>query len=378
MAKKKETSFVYEKKKLSQVVNRTDRLISEHRYNLTFDQQEFLEQNKNCTDLLKITRECFKDDLLDEQSDEFSNVRKFLTKTRRDNQAYNFSEDQIATIVSNGPIMKPMEIARFMFPEDVGPLAKEAQTIAALCKALDVEYEGEDSGNEDAVGEYVPPKSDHKVIAKINKADINANYYIAKLDQRKKECIASLKRNLHSRRFVVTANALRRKALRDFFEEEFVRSTYDKPDLNADETNAYISLCNEYVAEIIIREQISNLNDRLNENVADSDDGKKFTMTLTEALTTKTKEVKECRDFIHKLQKDLSGSRKDRVKEMSQLNESLAKFIQLAQSEKGRKEYLRIQEARNVEIGKEIKKIENHDDLISEIYGMSSEEILNY
>lgn len=101
-------------------------------------------------------------------------------------------------------------------------------------------------------------------------------------------------------------------------------------------------------------------------------------MALTEALATKTKEVKECRDFIHKLQGTLSGNRKDRVKEMTQLNESLAKFIQMAQSEKGRKEYLRIQEARNIEVGKEIKQIENHDDLIAEIYGMSSEEILNF
>lgn len=360
--------------------NFCDRVVSQHRYGLTFDQQEFLESNSNRTDILILTRECFKDITLDEHSDEFSNIKKFLLKVKRGNDSYNFNTEQLKFIEENGPNMRPIDIARALFPTADSALVRESQSIAAYCKAKDIQFDDPIEEKTDEVfGNYEPPRSDHKIIAKINQADINAGYHIAKLDPKQKECISALKKNLNSPRFVIIANSIKRAKLREFFEVEFIRSVYDKPDLNADETNTYISLCKAYVDEIIIWEIIAGLNDRLSEVISDDDkDGKKFAMTLSESLDTKTREAKECRAFIHTLQKSLSGSRASRIENLKELNQSLAKFVQVAEYEKGREKYTRVLEARLKEVKEEADKIAESDDLVAEIFGIDIEELIKF
>lgn len=359
--------------------NYCDRVISEYRYGLDADQQAFLKKNAHRKDLVMLMRECYDSVTLDEYSEEFQNVKKFLLKVSRGADNFNFNSDQVRFIEDNGPTMRPIDIARALFPGAAGSLIREAQTIGLYCIAKDIQYvEVADNEHIEASGEYEPPHSDHKIIAKINAADGNAKYHISGLDPRKKECIAGLKKNLHSPRFVLMANSIKRLKLREFFEMEFIRAVYDKPDLNADETNAYISLCKAYVDEMIILEIIYGLNDRLTEVITDDDTGKKFATGLSEALKAKTTEAKECRAFIHQSQKSLSGSRADRIKDLTALNQSLAKFVQLAEDERGRARYLRAQQARLEEIKAEVEVLTQAPDIIAEIYGTSIEELLKF
>lgn len=366
-------------KKKTEEVNYCDRVISEYRYGLTTEQQKFLEDNIAQKDIIRLTRDCYKSTDLDEHSEEFQNVKKFLLKTSRGSDNFNFNGEQVRFIEDNGPSMRPIDIARALFPSAAGTLIKEAQTIGLYCKAKDIQFEEQaDNDLTEVSGDYEPPRSDHKIIGKINLADANARYHISSLDPRKKECISGLKKNLNSPRFVMIANSIKRMRLREFFEMEFIRAIYDKPDLNADETNAYISLCKAYVDEMIILEIISGLNDRLTEVITDDDMGKKFAIGLAEALKTKTSEAKECRTFIHQLQKSLSGSRADRIKDLAALNQSLAKFIQLAEDERGRQKYLRVQEARLSEIKEEAEVLKQAPDIIAEIFGTDIEELLKF
>ncbi len=370
------------KKKVEVIDNKAERIINEYRYNLTVQQQLFLEANVSAgsKELLKLTRNCFNDELLDEQSEEFSRVKNYLVKLRRGKQAHDFSDDELEFISQNGSFMKPVEIARQLYPEAQGPLAKESQSIAELVKAWDIEYDDPTRKDDSVNGDYEPPRTVGKIIELINKADANAKYHMNHMlaDPKKKECVTALKRNMNSPRFKMVANSLNRKKLREFFETEFARAAYDKPDLTADENNQYISLCKAYVDEIILFEIISNLNDRLNETVLDNEKEAKLHMSITEALETKTQEAKALRTFITSLQKLLSVTRSERMQDLASLNDSLTRFIQLAQEEKGREQYIRVQEAQIKEIEGEIKKIETYNELIAEIYGIQVSEILNF
>ncbi len=371
MAKKKKNEAVID--------NKTERIINEFRYNLTLEQQLFLESNISVSGsgLLGLTRNCFNDQLLGEQSEEFSRVKNYLVKIKRQKQAVNFTDAELEFISQNGPLMRPIELARQLYPEAEGNLAKESQSIAELVKAWDMEYSDPSNQNDSVTGDYEPPRTIHKIVELINRANNLAHYHLNDLvkDPKKKECVEALRRNLNSPRFKMVANSLTRKKLREFFEVEFTRAAYDKPDLTADETNQYISLCKAYVDEIILFEMIANMNDRLNEVVLSGD---KESMAMMDALETKTQEAKGLRDFIRAQQKVLSGSRSDRLEQLRSLNDSLARFVQLAQEEKGREQYLRVQEAQIKEIEGEIKKIDNYKELIAEIYGVQVSEILNF
>lgn len=367
------------KKKIEIVDNKTERIINEFHYKLTINQQLFLEANISSggKELLKLTRDCFNDQLLNEHSDEFNIVKNYLVKLKRQKQAVNFTDEELEFISKNGQFMRPVEIARQMYPESQSNLAKESQSIAELVKAWDIEYDDPSDKNDDVTGDYEPPRTIPKVLELINKANNLAHYHLNDLvqDPKKKECVMALKRNMHSPRFRMVANSLTRRKLREFFEIEFARAAYDKPDLTADECNQYISLCKAYVDEIILFEMIASFNDRLNEKMMSGD---KESMSMMEALETKTQEAKGLRDFIRAQQKVLSGSRSERLDQLASLNDSLTRFIQLAQEEKGREQYLRVQEAQIKEIEGEIKKIDNYKELIAEIYGIQVAEILNF
>lgn len=365
-------------KKKVESESRVDRILNEYRYGLSIEQQKFVEDRADSTDLLKLTQDCFNDISLDEHSDEYKSVKNFLIKFRRGVKPSDLTDEQIEFIQNNGSTIRPIDIARQFFPNADSNLAKEAQTIAAVAKALGVPWEGEENEKDEVQGDYEPPKTDFQIIDKMNKADINLRLHVSKLDSKKREWIAALKRNMHSPRFLAIANSIRRKKLRDLFESEFVKATYDKPDLNAEETNMYITLCNEYVLDVTITEQINLLNDRLCETTMDDENARNFTVSLSNALAAKTKESNECKRRITQLQQSLSGSRSERLKELNTLNESLTKYIDLVMQEAGRQKMIRLAEAKNLELEDEIKRIDNFDELIAEVWGMSVEEILKY
>jgi hypothetical protein len=366
------------RKKTDVKENRADRILNEYRYGLSLDQQLFVEKNATRTDLLKLTQDCFQDISLDEHSDQFKSVKNFLVKYKKGIKATDLTDEQIEFIQNNGAVIRAIDIARQFYPNSDSNLAKESQTIAAVAKALGVPWEGDSITAEEVESDYEPPKTDFQVIEKMNKADINLKLHVTKLDSRKREWIAALKRNMHSPRFLAIANSIRRKKLRELYESEFVKATYDKPDLNAEETNMYITLCNEYVLDVTITEQINLLNDRLCESTVEDEDSRTFTMSLSNSLSAKTKESNECKRRITQLQQSLSGSRSERLKDIANLNESLTKFVELVQEENGRKKLLRLAEAKNLEIQEEIKRIDNFDELIAEVWGMSIEEIIKF
>lgn len=365
-------------KKTIELDNRADRIINEYRYGLTTDQQKFIEKNSTCTDLLKLAQDCFNDISIDEHADQYKSVKNYLIKFKKGIKSTFLTDEQIEFIQSNGSIVRPIDIARQFFPNSDSNLAKESQTIAALAKALGVPWEGDTTEIDEVDGDYEPPKTDFQIIEKMNRADINLKLHVTKLDAKKREWIAALKRNMHSPRFLAIANSIRRKKLRDLYESEFVKATYDKPDLNAEETNMYITLCNEYVLDVTITEQINILNDRLCETTMDDENARNFTVSLSNALAAKTKESNECKRRITQLQQSLSGSRAERLKDMATLNESLTKFVELVMEESGREKLLRLAEAKNLEISEEIKRIDNFDELIAEAWGMSIEEIIKF
>lgn len=359
--------------------NKTDILLNEFEYQLTEEQQYMVLVNKNTKNVLDLARKVFNDMTLVESDDQFKNVRRFLNKLlRKYIHAPDFTDDELESIANLGANMTPSDIARHIHPDGDNLHGFEAPYISRILKALNIEYIGPKNEVENiAYEEYEPPWDERKILAKINEADPLAKFHQAKLDSYKRECIAALKRNIHAPRFKALANSIRSKKDRELFEIEFIRTTYNHPDLTADEANSYASLAYEYVNHLELKRQMAILDDRLTECAMESEDGRKFSMTLAQALGEKQKESNASLDRMQKLIKSLAGDRAKRKETQNRGIASLTTLIENLQEEKERKRLLRIAEARELEIEKEVERLDDFDSVFVEIYGQEKGRLIN-
>lgn len=79
-----------------------------------------------------------------------------------------------------------------------------------------------------------------------------------------------------------------------------------------------------------------------------------------------------------KLHSELADTRANRLKHLGIVNESLAKYIELAKTDEGREYMLKLAKIRETQISDECKRIESLGDLVAEIRGISVSEILSF
>ena len=348
-------------------------VVDQKDYNLTFAQQEFVKKNTDKFPLVELLQKTFKEPSLNERSVEYDELRKYIAKVKRDIRKIDFTEDQINFMESNSDSMRPFELAKTIFPDIVlQPLSAEVKLIAKYLKALGLSN-GEDRDGE----EYRPPKAAASLVRKINKADPVANFDANDLTPAQRKCIDSLRSYLQSIRFCSYMKILILPEMKEIFEEEFIKGTYDKSDLNSEELNMYINLCMEYVNLYQIQKRKISLETKINDSVSDNtDDGKKLYMTFVELLSGYDRELSASKKQTQELQVKLSNTRSARLKGMAEVNESLSRFVEEWKSEEGRKRALKIAEAQNKLVSAEIDRLENVEEYIANIRGVGRQEIL--
>lgn len=359
--------------------NKSEYIVCKYRYGLSDEQQDFIRSNVTLiTDLLRLTQGCFDNPTLTENSEEFKNVRRFVIRIRKKQEVYNFSDEQIDYILGNCTNLNAVEICRNLFP-DKKTIVVESQTAAEIIKANNLQFDRKlELFDPDAP--YKPPRTEQELITMINNADINANFKMSDLgnDSRKKECVRNLKRNMHSPRFISLASSYSDLKLRNLFESQFIRHTYNKPDLIPEEADQFMALCNEHAVSVMLTEQLASLNKQLKLAISDDGSYKEYNKNISDSRSKVATEFDECQARINKLSDQLFAKRSKRLELEGQANESLSKWVDLLVKEEGRKKMLVLQQARNLELREEIKRIDNFDRLICEYVGMGAEEILKY
>lgn len=348
-------------------------VINQKQYNLTFDQQAFVKKNADKWPLVELLQKTFKDPSLNERSAEYDELRKYVAKVKRDINKFDLTEDQIAFVETNSETMRPLELAKNLFPNaNLKALSTEVQFISEYLKAVGL------IGTDDKYSdEYRPPKAAASLVRKINKADSAANFDANDLTPAQKKCVESLRTYLQSIRFCAYMKILLEPDMKEIFEEEFIKGVYDKSDLNSEELNMYINLCMEYVNLHQIQKRKIALETKINSAVGeDSEEGKKLYMSFVELLSGYERELTGSKKHTESLQVKLSSSRSARLKGLTEANESLSKFVEEWKSEEGRKRALKIAEARTKLVSAEINRLETLEEYIASVYGIGRDEIL--
>ena len=347
---------------------------------LSEEQKKFIDENANkIKNLIDLTKQCFEDDTLDGRSKQGRAVRKYLvencidykTTGRELVEVIELTQQQKDFILEQAEQgLSSLEIAKIIFADkQVKPLSNEQRTVLAYIREINPDImPSQDSG---ALHSYIAPKSPSRIIKKINDAT-GLGLDDSKINRQKQICIEKLGINLSNSRFLKIINNYLNESDRILFEHEFIRLTWDKPDLTADEINLYLNACKEVINLEVISSHLNKLNDMF--DIAD--DQTEMSVRLAEIIKAKSQEYHQCETRIENLTKKLQGDRAERMKKSQKENASFLSIVQLFQEEEERKNMVRIAEMQKLAVKEECEKLEGMAEWKARILGISQQDVI--
>jgi hypothetical protein len=347
---------------------------------LTEEQKQFLRENFAKTpDLNELTRACFNDQTLDGRKKEGRLVSKFLTENNLQysttkkvkNEEIVLTDAQKEFILLQAQAgLSSLRIAELIFADrEVKKLGMEQRTVLDYIRSINPDFV---MGNENAaLTDYVAPKAFSRVLKKVNDATgltLDEN----KLSRQYRVCIDKLGINLSNSRFVAIMNNYLSMKDRVLFEEEFIRLTWDKPDLSADELNLYMNVCKEIINLEVIGKHLNKLNEQFDE-IEDQQD---MTVRLAEIIKAKSSEYHQCEGRIENLTKKLQGDRAERMKSKYKDNASIVSLVQLFQDEEERKNMVKIAEMQKEIVSEEANRLESMGEWKARVLGLAKEDVI--
>jgi len=346
--------------------------------------EEWNNRPNNPPALSELVKLAFGREDLDGRSKEGKAVKQFLAsrqiKPRKSHEyeakgLIDLNNEQKEYISNNCQTMTGLEMAKILFKnQSLTNLSQETRSVLEYMKNIPTNIKFNNAENENAAtDEYRPPRSEERVIAKINR------YILDGIDKNKithkvKRDIASLTGYMNTFRFIHQINLYDDEKDRDLFESSFVRYTYDKNDLTQEEVDQYIVLSTEVVISSNIQQTINVLQNQI--DLAIQEDGK-IPMTLVEASNTARKEYNDCVNRQQKLLNDLKVKRSERLSKQVKETASIINLVQMWKEEESRQKLIKMAEIRKQVIEKEIDRLSSMDEVKCKILGISKDEILN-
>jgi hypothetical protein len=347
---------------------------------LNEEQKEFLRNNfKETPDLTKLTQLLFEDPSLDGRTKEGRMVREFLASEnlRYETSAWNKVEDieltdqQIDFIKNQAELgLSAFQIAEILFPNSpVKRFSKHHMCVLDFLREYEPNFVHD---SETAINkQYNPPKILCTSINKINEY-AHTDFEEKKMNHDELECAKSLIKNLSSPRFIQVISNYSSEKDRKLFEAEFIRATWDKPDLTADEINLYINVCVDYINLKNISSHIEKLNNMFNE-VEDQQD---MTVRLAEVLKSKTDEYDKCEKRMESLIKKLNGDRAERLKNKREDNASILSLVRNFQLEEQRNQMIQLAEMQKKIVEQEADRLDSMESWKARILGISKKDAI--
>ena len=257
-----------------------------------------------------------------------------------------------------------------LFPDKrVTPLSLEQRAVLEVIRDVNPDImPSKDSG---ALNSYIAPKATSRIVKKINDAtglELNES----KLNRQYQICCEKLGIHLSNSRFLKIMNNYLDISDRELFEQEFIRLTWDKPDLTADEINLYLNVCKEIINLEVVSKHLNKLNDMF--DVAD--DQTEMSVRLAEIIKAKSSEYHQCENRIENLTKKLQGDRSERMKSKTKDNASILSIVQLFQEKQERDNMVRIAEMQKQTVKKEAERLEGMAEWKARILGVSQDDVI--
>jgi hypothetical protein len=346
---------------------------------LTEDHKKFIDDNfHKIPDLIELTRATFKDGTIDGRSKQGRAVREYLAskeikyKTTKHEEVKPIvlteeQKDFIEQYSQDG--MSSYQIAQLLFPEDeVKKLGREQRTVGNYLEAVKKRKREENRAERN---KYDGPKNISECIDRVN-LYTDAGLQEGQMKAMEKKSIDSLFKFLKSPRFTQIISNYHKEEDQDLFEAEFIRATWDKPDLSADEINLYVNVCVDYIN----LKNISSHMEKLNRMFDEADEQQELTVRLSELLKTKSEEYNQCEKRQESLIQRLAGDRAKRISQRQDQNASILSLVESFQNEEERKLMVKMADMQKKAIKEEAEHLESMNEWKSRILGISKNDVI--
>jgi len=301
-----------------------------------------------------------------------SPVKTQPMNSKSDAKAFLSVEEQDFIKRHYTPDLTKKEVAKIIWPEESKRRNFfESEKFVLMSEFINNEFEQINLRDDVLVEKYSPPRVLSSLVKKINKI-VMKEFDAEKLSMQDKKCLERLLTYLAAPRFIQVINSYATREARDLFESEYIRSSWDKPDLTADELNLYINVCMDYVNLREIEIQKQKLNQMFDETEGQND----LTMRLTEMLKTKAEEYNQCTNRIDKMLAKLNGERSKRIQNQHQRNASIISLVQLFQDEQERKLMIQMADMQKKVVYEEADKMEKMSEWKARVLGISKNDAI--
>lgn len=309
-----------------------------------------------------------------EPKDEVNVYRQKQEAKKAGKPAYTLTSEERSFIRENYSLeITKSEMARLLWPQEAFGAFFDGIKFEALSDFIIEEFPQAISqlDKENQSSNYSPPKQLSAAIKRASKA-INKSFELNKLSSKEKKNFESLLSFLNSPRFIQIINSYHNENVRELFESEYIRATWDKPDLTIDELNLYINICMDYIN---IRE-IEKQKQKLNQMFDNLEGNQEFTMRLVEMIKTKSEEYNQCAKRIDSIISKLNGERSKKLEKQGKSSVNITSLVEAFQEEKERKLMLEMAEKQKELIKQEADRIEAMPEWKARIIGISKYEAI--
>ena len=347
------------------------------------DKEKIILLFNDSPDLNYIVRTFSGDNSLDGRCKLGRAIRAFLANEGKDygvrgesnKGSINLTDSQRKFLMSEmiNPQMKPIEIARLCFKdESVKPLSLEHRVILKFLQ----EYRS-DVVDYTAVlvdGDWMKPVSVKQVAVKVNKwCNLVHSTDPDEMNNKHRKCLEKLLNYLQTYKLWATINSFKTQADRDLFESEFVRSTWDKPDLSPEEINQYMMICSNYVRAKHIQKRLDSFHAMLESEDLQAND---INIKLTEHCKAINEELNACEKRISDLITKLNGDRSKRIEKLQTANSSILSLVEAFQNKDERDQMVLAAKMRSELVESEANRLESMDEFKARIFGVSISELI--
>jgi len=358
----------------------TPKVSSQHE--LTPEQKKkVLELFKTDPNIETITQKVFDNKKLDGRCWQGKLVSKFLVEEnleykttkpdKKDTTRELTPEDKeyIISAIKNGDTI--IDVTRVIFRNDsLQRQSYEWRKVQTFVSANNLTPTNEQ--DDVAIGEYQAPKEIKRLVDLVNNA-LGYEFSAEKIVSGKyKTWFDRLRINLDNSRVRRIINAYESRRDRTLFIDEFIRLTFEKPDLTPDELNLYIQIVRDNVSLEVLEAKINKLNGMF----LDIEEAHELKQNFSENLKACVDEKNQITKRIADTTKKLQGDRSERLKNNSREDLSILTIVNLIQDQEEREKALQLAEMQRAAISEEANRFENLDSWICRVMGVSKEEVI--
>jgi hypothetical protein len=287
---------------------------------------------------------------------------------------YDFTPEQESLIVEEAQSGSSIvTIAKLVFPgEDnkyYAPLGRACRRILYVLRKNRIDPKTVREGG--LLLEYRPSRTKNQAVRKVVLAT-GSPLEESMLTRNESLGIDKMIRNMATARFVKVMNGYPDATDREIFEQEFVRQTWNKPDLTPEDVNLYILLCKN----VTYLETLSSQKTKLNMLIDNLDEDQEYSRNLSDSIKTLDKAYQDCSKSIKDLTKELQGNRQERLKKQNRENVNILNIVEAWKDEKTRREMIAISKKRKQVVAEEVDEFAEMDEFTARILGLRKEDVL--